>query len=142
MNVKTDQNLFEALLLTGKLLGMNRSMATVFALLYSHEEAWTLDEIAETTKLSKSAISLALRELSQLGTVEDAMLIGERCRRYRGKSDLEDALCELIVERAKNPLARLRTCIDQASKSPARLEQVTSLLDRMDRVLAIIEYKS
>jgi len=131
--------LFEALLMLGKMLGLSRSVATVFALLYSAETPLTVEELVEATSLSKSAVSLALRDLMQLGAVQERTFLGERSRRYSGQPDLTQVARDVILARLRYPLSELRDKLHQSPFNHSRMEQVRNLLDAVDHTLTKIQ---
>lgn len=134
-----EENLFEALLVVGKFLGMSRSVAMVFAALYHQENASTVEELAAETNLSKSAVSLALRDLIQLGAAHEIAMVGERCLRYEGQPDLANTVKAMIADRIQNPLAELRARLEGSAGSPTRLEQARNLLNVIENALATIQ---
>lgn len=138
-DIKIDTHLFEALLATGKLLGMNRSLASVFAVIYSQDAPCTVEEIASLSNLSKSAVSLALRDLILLGAAQELGLPGERCRRYCGQPHLAHTVIHLIASRLSSPLAEIQTRLGQATETNSRLDQARELVNAMDKALAQLQ---
>lgn len=134
--------LFEAILMLGKMLGLSRSVATVFAVLYSRDDALSVEELVDLTGLSKSAVSLAVRDLIQMGVVHEKIIVGERCRRYAGLPDLACAATEMALARLKSPLSELRQRLDNAAGSSARWQQARALLATVDDTLAAIQIES
>lgn len=137
-HITTKSDLFEAVLILGKLLGLSRSVATVFAILYSHDDAMTIEALVAASGLSKSAISLALRELDQLGAIQEKALVGERTRRYCGLPNLVTVTTEIALTRLKYPLSELRDKVDASEQTNRRLHQVQSLLNAFDHTLATL----
>lgn len=127
--------LFEGLLILGKMLGMSRSVAAVFALLHSGESRWTVEEIVEASGLSKSAVSLALRDLIQMGAAQEVMALGERSRYYTGHPDLVESATEIFMAKIGYSLSEFRAKIENASGPQARLNQAHALLARLDEAL-------
>jgi len=138
MYFDSNGQLIEALLVIGRMLGMSRSVAIVFAILYSHDKPCKVEEIASEGNLSRSAVSLALRELDQFGAIQEVAVLGERSRRYCGQPDLSRTVTAMLVNRLQNPLGELRSKLGDSSGSPVRLEQARSLLNTIDDVLATI----
>src|SRR5262245_18271114 len=91
-NTPTSREVFETLLILGKIMGFNRSVAIVFATLYSHHQAYSIDDLVAETNLSKSAVSLALRDLLQLQAIYEKGILGERSRYYGGLPKLGDVV--------------------------------------------------
>ena len=136
-NQAYNHDLFEAVLLLGKMLGFSRSIAIAFATLYSHDNPLSIEDIAAASGLSKSAVSLALRDLAQMDAVHEVMNPGQRRRHYCGQPDLAKVSMDLVVSRMKFPLARLR---DKLNDSPGtRFDQVRNLLDTLEHTLEAIQ---
>jgi DNA-binding transcriptional regulator GbsR (MarR family) len=138
----TPTELFDTLLALGKILGLSRSVATVFAVLYSHEESLSIEDLVEQTGLSKSAVSLALRDLAQLGAVQERGIVGERSRRYAGQAHLGEVVTEIVLSRIKHPLSELRDKVNQNASAGARLHQVRNLLDTFETTLARMTHRN
>lgn len=132
--LQVDLGIFEALLAFGKLLGMSRSVASVFALLYSQDSACTVEEIADYSNLSKSAVSLALRDLMQLGAVQETTVLGERCRRYAGLSDVGQTIKNMVVDRLKYPISDLEARLENTAES-VRQRQLQALIQQTKQIM-------
>lgn len=139
LNLRTDTELFEAILLLGKLLGFSRSVATVFALLYSGDTPLSVEELVEHSGLSKSAVSLALRDLLQMGAIQEKMLLGERCRYYAGMPDMALVAIEIVMAKLQYPLSELHDRVGDLSGSHGRITQVRNLLSMIDGALHDIQ---
>jgi DNA-binding transcriptional regulator GbsR (MarR family) len=137
-HIITKSEAFEAILIIGKLLGLSRSVATIFAILYSHDDSLSIEELVEISGLSKSAVSLALRDLAQLGAVQEKGVVGERSRRYGGQPNLAHVVTEIVVSRLKYPLSELRDKVDTSQEAHRRLHQVQFLLNTFDHTLATL----
>lgn len=132
-----ENNLYEGLLILGKMLGMSRSVAIIFALLHSCESRWTVDELVEASALSKSAVSLALRDLMQMGAAQEAIALGERSRYYTGHPDLVESVTEIFMAKIGYSLSEFRIKIETASGPRNRLDQAQALLERMEEALRL-----
>jgi DNA-binding transcriptional regulator GbsR (MarR family) len=135
----TQQDLFELVLLVGRLLGLSRGTASVFATLYSEDSPLTIEEIVACCGLSKSAVSLVLRDLIQMGAVQEKYFPGERCRRYCGYPDLERVTKDIITEKLQVPLAALSEKLDILEGSHTRLDQVRGLVNHAQTTLAMFQ---
>ena len=140
--IPIEDNLFEALLGLGKLLGMNRSIASVFAVLYSHDAPCTIDEIATLGNLSKSAVSLALRDLTYMGIVQELGILGERCRHYCGQPHLAETVIDLIVARLSPAVLEVQARLDQVTEASPRRNQMQELVQAIDSALAHMQNRT
>ncbi|NJL92853.1 MAG: hypothetical protein HC915_03580 [Anaerolineae bacterium] len=132
---------FEGLLTVGKLLGMSRSVATVFALLYSTDGAISVEAIGAETRLSRSAVSLAMRDLLQLGLAQEVGMLGERCRYYAGQPDLSQAVKQMVFARLEPTFSELRAKLSDPSAPTERLQQAHRLLHTLQLALQVIQAK-
>lgn len=132
------QRLYEALLLVGKMLGMSRSVGMVFAILYTCEESLSVETIMQETRLSKSAVSLALRDLLRLGAVQEIGVLGERCRYYTGKPDLAWTVRQMMLTRLQPALHEFREKVAHSPVEDGRMAQAQALLATFDDMLMAI----
>ncbi len=79
--------------------GFKASMGRIWTLLYLSSRPLPADVIAERTRLSTGAVSMALAELQQWGIAERAMLPGERKRHYRAETDVWGIVRRIVRER-------------------------------------------
>jgi DNA-binding transcriptional regulator GbsR (MarR family) len=77
---------------TSQDLGLGRIVGQILVFLYLHPLACSLEELEEELGLSKASVSIAARQLEQLGLVQRVWLKGERKKYYRSAENIGHAL--------------------------------------------------
>jgi len=77
---------------TSQDLGMGRIVGQILVYLYLREEETSLDQIGIDLGLSKAAVSIAARQLENLGLLRRAWRKGDRKTYYRTADDIASAL--------------------------------------------------
>ncbi|MGX9728397.1 MAG: GbsR/MarR family transcriptional regulator [Candidatus Electronema sp. VV] len=77
---------------TSQELGAGRIVGQVMVHLYLQKEAQSLDSIGEALTLSKASISIAVRQLEQLGFVRRIWVSGDRKKYYRSADNIGSSL--------------------------------------------------
>jgi len=81
--------------------GLQKSMGSVFALLYLKEGPTSLDEIAHGLSMSKGNVSLNIREAERLGLVRKIWQKGDRRDYYEAEDNLWKIVRRVSRERQK-----------------------------------------
>ena len=119
----------------GSRWGVNRSVAQVHGLLFLSPEPLTAEEIAETLGLSRSNVSISLKELQGWGLVHARRARGARRDELIAEKDPQKVF-RLIVEGRKRreidpTLTILRDLSLQASQEPEEPEHVKRQITRL-----------
>lgn len=77
---------------TSQDLGLGRIVGQILVSLYLQPAACPLDELEKDLGLSKASISIAARQLEQLGLVQRVWVKGERKKYYRSAENIGQAL--------------------------------------------------
>ena len=77
---------------TSQDLGLGRIVGQILVYLYLQPEACPLNELEQDLGLSKASISVAARQLEQLGLVQQVWVKGERKKYYRSAENVGQAL--------------------------------------------------
>lgn len=77
---------------TSQELGAGRIVGQVMVHLYLQKEAQSLDSIGDALALSKASISIAVRQLEQLGFVRRIWVSGDRKKYYRSADNIGSSL--------------------------------------------------
>jgi len=136
---------------TSQDLGAGRIVGQVLVHLYLHENECSLDSIAEDIGLSKASVSIAVRQLEQLGLARKVWKSGDKKNYYKSAENIAKALqhgvlslfrqkiqlfgaelddsLELISAVSKNSLTEseaifLRQRLERAKKLQTGLERV------------------
>lgn len=88
----------------GSRWGINRTVGQMYALLFLSEEPLNADQISETLSLSRSNVSMGLKELQAWQLVRLKHLPGDRKEYFSTPEDTLDIALTLIQERRKREL--------------------------------------
>lgn len=105
---------------TSQELGAGRIVGQIMVHLYLQKDAQSLDSIGEALALSKASISIAVRQLEQLGLVRRVWVKGDRRKYYRSADNIGSGLQQGL-------LSFLR---QKALLFGAELEEALHLLDQ------------
>ncbi len=135
---------------TSQDLGMGRIVGQVLVYLYLQPEACSLDELEQDLGLSKASVSVAARQLEQLGLLQRVWLKGERKRYYRSAENIAQALQQGLLAFVRQKITffgdeleatkqRLQFSSENQTQESIFLEQrikrASQLQKRLDRVL-------
>jgi DNA-binding transcriptional regulator GbsR (MarR family) len=120
--------------------GINRSVAQIHALLMIVPAPIAADEIAETLKIARSAVSTGIKELQSWGLVRIVHQMGDRRDHFATLDDVWEMFLLIMRERRKRELdptvAVLRECLaeTESSKSatPATRKRFEDLAEFME----------
>ncbi len=101
--------------------GFKASMGRIWALLYLSIDPLSADVIAEETKLSAGAVSMAITELMQWGLVSRDPLTEDRKRHYQAETDIWAIIRRIIRERELRLVAQ---AVERFSEAVDLLEAV------------------
>ncbi|NTW87912.1 MAG: hypothetical protein HGB26_02030 [Desulfobulbaceae bacterium] len=83
-------------------LGAGRMVGMILVYLYLQEQECSLDSIGEELELSKASISIAARQLEQLGLVRRIWRKGEKKKYYRSADNIAQAIQKGIFTVVQN----------------------------------------
>ena len=119
--------------------GVNRTVGQIYALLFLSAEPLHAEYIADTLKISRSNVSMSLRELQSWRLVTMAHKVGDRREYFESLKDVWEIFHTLAEEKRKREidptLSLLRTLLmDDHSSEAERYEQ-----QRISAMLELIE---
>lgn len=85
--------------------GFNRTLAQIHALLFVSPEALDAEEIAETLQISRSNVSISIRELQSWGLIKLVPKMGDRKTYYETLDSIWEMFRLVAIERQKRELA-------------------------------------
>jgi len=88
----------------GNRWGINRAVGQLYGLLFIHEEAVNPDQIALTLGLSRSNVSMGLKELQSWNLLQTVSKPGDRKTYYSTPADLWEIAKTLLSEKRKREL--------------------------------------
>ncbi len=123
----------------GSRWGITRTVGQIYALLFVNEEALNAEQITEALGMSRSNVSMGLKELQSWRLVRPQHRPGDRREYFTAPDDVWEILQILVEERRKREmdptLSMLRTALLDASADPA--DQYAE--QRMQEMLTLIE---
>jgi len=85
--------------------GFSRTVAQIHALLFLSSTPLDADEIAETLQISRSNVSLSVRELQSWGLINVVSRMGERKASYETLDSIWEMFRLVAIERQKREMA-------------------------------------
>jgi DNA-binding transcriptional regulator GbsR (MarR family) len=108
----------------GSRWGINRTVGQMYALLVLHQEPLCADDITEALSISRSNVSMGLKELISWELVKLQHRPGERREFYSAPGDVWDIAKTLIEQRRKREIdPTLSTLRNLLIESPANSEE-------------------
>lgn len=136
---------------TSQDLGLGRIVGQILVYLYLQPKPCSLDELENELGLSKGAVSVAARQLEQLGLVQRVWIKGERKKFYRSTDNigrtLQHGLLSLLRQKVSdfgNELELALNLLEAAKESQKedtefliqRVTRASILQQRLDQLLA------
>jgi DNA-binding transcriptional regulator GbsR (MarR family) len=125
----------------GSKWGINRTVGQIYALLYIAPKALNADEIAETLAVSRSNVSMGLKELQAWRLVRLRHQPGDRREYFEAPDDVWEIFRVLAEERRRREieptLSMLRTALLETPQGDAerhaqqRMREMHDLIDRL-----------
>lgn len=125
----------------GSKWGINRTVGQIYALLYISPQALNADEIAETLAVSRSNVSMGLKELQAWRLVRLRHQPGDRREYFQAPDDVWEIFRVLAEERRRREieptLSMLRTALLETPQGDAerhaqqRMREMHDLIDRL-----------
>lgn len=91
-----------------KYYGYAKTIGLVIAIIYYEGKPMNLDELAETTGMSKTRMSQVLREMEQLNIAEKIFIKGSRKDTYIAEKDLYETFLTLLTQNWQDLVHRNR----------------------------------
>jgi len=97
-------------------LGMGRILGQILVYLYLQEQECSLDAIGADLGLSKAAVSIAIRQLENLGLVRRAWKKGDRKNYYRSAENIAAALQQGLMAFIRQKMQTVGTELDHVNE--------------------------
>ncbi|KJS01668.1 MAG: hypothetical protein VR65_07920 [Desulfobulbaceae bacterium BRH_c16a] len=125
---------------TSQDLGTGRIVGQVLVYLYLQENERSLDDIADDLGLSKASVSIAVRQLEQLGLARKVWKSGDKRNYYKSAENIAKALQQglLTVVRQKiglfgDELDGSLELLEAASRNSSKKDELVFLRQRIER---------
>ncbi|GLX84123.1 transcriptional regulator [Thalassotalea loyana] len=101
----------------GSRWGLNRTLGQMYALIVLTEEPLNADQISEALQISRSNVSMGLKELKAWNLIKLQHIQGDRKEYFSAPSDVWEIARTLVVERRKRELDPTLTTLRDALMS-------------------------
>jgi DNA-binding transcriptional regulator GbsR (MarR family) len=123
----------------GSRWGINRTVGQVYALLFVSEQPLNAEHIVEELSISRSNVSMALKELRNWRLLETVYVAGSRSEHFTAPEDVWKIFQTLVEERRRREVdPTLSMLRDALIKDPSNKED-THALSRMGDMHDLIE---
>ncbi|MCI5123118.1 MAG: MarR family transcriptional regulator, partial [Candidatus Electrothrix sp. AR5] len=125
---------------TSQELGAGRIVGQMMVHLYLQKDAQSLDSIGEALGLSKASVSIAVRQLEQLGLVRRVWVKGDRKKYYRSVDNIGSGLQQGLLSFLRQKVVLFGTelegalaVLESVSPDDKDKEEFLFLQQRMNR---------
>ncbi len=123
----------------GSRWGINRTVGQIYALLVISADPLNADTIAETLNVSRSNVSMSLKELNSWRLVQTHHQLGDRKEYFSAPDDVWDIARTLIEERRKREIDPTLSVLRELLLEPPRDEAEGYAQKRMHDMHELIE---
>lgn len=123
----------------GSRWGINRTVGQIYALLYVHDGVLNADEICDALGMSRSNVSLGLKELQSWNLVRPQHLPGDRREYFAAPEDVWQIFRTLLEERRKREIEPTLSMLRGALLDPAPGPADRYAAARMREMLELVE---
>ena len=133
------QNFVQGMRGISQFWGFPKAMGAIFAVLYSSSTPLSLDEIVESTGLTKGSISTNVRTLTRMGLIHPVTRIADRKDYYEAESDFYKSVQTILKGRQNNEFDR---AINSVKETLNQLESGEGSFDKKERAFLIERLKA
>ncbi len=126
----------------GSRWGINRTVGQIYALLYVSEDPLNAEQISERLGLSRSNVSMSLKELQSWRLVQLQHLPGDRKDYFATPDDVLDIALTLLEERRKRELDPTLTLLRQSLLEEASTGEQKHAQKKLQEMCALMEQVS
>ena len=123
----------------GSRWGINRTVGQIYALLVMSPEPLNAETIAETLGISRSNVSMSLKELNSWRLIRAQQKLGDRREYYSAPEDVWEIARTLIEERRKREIDPTLSVLRDLLMEPAADKAEHYAQDRMRDMLELME---
>ena len=132
-----------------RFFGFSEVMGRLYGTLLMSPEALSLDDLADTLRISKGSVSMNMRALERWGMANEVWMRGERKKYYQAESDLWQVIRNVLDSRERrevqlalqvlgDSVGKLQSANDQLSAEEQELAKY--YLERIDDLQAFFEF--
>lgn len=119
--------------------GFPKAMGAIFAVLYSSSTPLSLDEIVESTGLTKGSISTNVRTLTRMGLIHPVTRVADRKDYYEAETNFYKSIRVILKGRQNNEFDR---AINSVKETLELLESGEGSFDKKERAFLIERLKA
>ena len=132
-----------------RFFGFSEVMGRLYGTLLMSPEALSLDDLADTLRISKGSVSMNMRALERWGMANEVWMRGERKKYYQAESDLWQVIRNVLDSRERREVqVALQVLNESVEKlqtaneklSPEEQELAKYYLERIDDLQAFFEF--
>jgi DNA-binding transcriptional regulator GbsR (MarR family) len=116
-----------------RFFGFSEVMGRLYGTLLMVPEPLSLDDLAETLRISKGSVSMNMRALERWGMATEVWVRGERKKYYSAESDLWQVIRNVLDSRERR---EVQLALQVLSESVAKLQAANEKLSPEDQELA------
>ncbi|MBK8903846.1 MAG: hypothetical protein IPM53_21875 [Anaerolineaceae bacterium] len=132
-----------------RFFGFSEVMGRLYGTLLMNPEPLSLDDLADTLRISKGSVSMNMRALERWGMATEVWMRGERKKYYQAESDLWQVIRNVLDSRERREVQmalqvlgesveKLQSANDQLSEEEQELARY--YLERIDDLQAFFEF--
>ncbi|MCP4416115.1 MAG: hypothetical protein GY805_05815 [Chloroflexi bacterium] len=116
-----------------RFFGFSEVMGRLYGTLLMVPEPLSLDDLADTLRISKGSVSMNMRALERWGMATEVWVRGERKKYYSAESDLWQVIRNVLDSRERR---EVQLALQVLSESVAKLQSANEKLTSEDQELA------
>ncbi|VAW30061.1 hypothetical protein MNBD_CHLOROFLEXI01-3485 [hydrothermal vent metagenome] len=116
-----------------RFFGFSEVMGRLYGTLLMVPEPLSLDDLADTLRISKGSVSMNMRALERWGMATEVWVRGERKKYYSAESDLWQVIRNVLDSRERR---EVQLALQVLSESVAKLQSANEKLTPEDQELA------
>ena len=132
-----------------RFFGFSEVMGRLYGTLLMSPEALSLDDLADTLRISKGSVSMNMRALERWGMATEVWMRGERKKYYKAESDLWQVIRNVLDSRERREVQMALQVLSESVEklqsanetlSPEEQELANYYLERIDDLQAFFEF--
>jgi len=116
-----------------RFFGFSEVMGRLYGTLLMSPEPLSLDDLADTLRISKGSVSMNMRALERWGMANEVWMRGERKKYYQAESDLWQVIRNVLDSRERR---EVQVALQVLSESVEKLQVAEEKLDPDEQELA------
>lgn len=110
--------------------GLNHFMAQLYVVLYMSIEPLSLDDLVQRLKVSKSNVSVTIRELERWGVVRKIWVKGSRKDFYEAKAEIKNIVLDRVRSSIRNKINEISIALDKFNEEISTEGTVTDVEEK------------